>query len=464
MSITEASPLPRRSTGSGPVATTRKLLSIARYARSRDYPSFFVHMTSVAPRLGFIRAPLQPFWVLSHPELVHEVLVTRGSVMEKGPTAGILNGLLGEGLVTAPRAIQRSQRRLIQPAFHRDRLRGYEDQMRIAGLELAAQWRDGDVVTLEAEMSELTLRVVGRALFGDDLTEEVASVSGGLSAALEQIGGWVGVPGSQRYPSSPLPGARRLRAATTELRAVVTSLAASRRALLDSPGYDVNTARPDLLTDLLLAQEQSAEFTDNRLTDELLTLLLAGHETTAMVLTWTWLLLASHPDVLGRLYAEIDAAQDDADPNGDLPFTRAVIAESMRLRPAVWAIERMPREEITLDGRHIPAGGPLRMSQYAIHRDARFWRDPLAFDPARWLSGGVFALDAPGQPAGAYFPFAAASRVCIGEHFAWSEGVLLLASLARRFDVAPLVAGMPGARPSVTLRPSEPVRVRLRAR
>ena len=110
-------PLPQRSAGRGPVATTRKMLSIARYARTRDYPTFFLHMASVAPRVGYVRAPLQPFWVLSHPELVHEVLVTRGSIMEKGPTAGILNGLLGEGLVTAPRAIQKTQRRLIQPAF-----------------------------------------------------------------------------------------------------------------------------------------------------------------------------------------------------------------------------------------------------------------------------------------------------------------------------------------------------------
>ena len=398
-------PLPQRSAGRGPVATTRKVLSIARYARTRDYPNFFLHMASVAPRVGYVRAPLQPFWVLSHPELVHEVLVTRGSVMEKGPTAGILNGLLGEGLVTAPRAIQRTQRRLIQPAFHRDRLRAYEALMREAGSELAARWRDGEVVTLEEEMSALTLTVVGRALFGDDLTDEVAAVSGGLSAALENIGGWVGVPGSQRYPSSPLPGARRLRVAQRELRSVVTTLASSRRALLDTDGYDVNTARPDLLTDLLLAQEHSAEFTDARLTDELLTLLLAGHETTAMVLTWTWLLLAEHPSVVAKLHAEIDAAAEDADPNGDLPYTRAVIAESMRLRPAVWAIERMPREEITLDGRHVPAGGPLRMSQYAMHRDARFWKDAAVFEPARWLTAdGLFSLDAPGQPAGGLFP------------------------------------------------------------
>ena len=173
---------------------------------------------------------------------------------------------------------------------------------------------------LDEEMSALTLTVVGRALFGDDLTEEVAAVSGGLSAALENIGGWVVCcPGSQRYPSSPLPGARRLRVAQNELRSVVTSLAASRRTLLESPEYDVNTARPDLLTDLLLAQEHAPEFTDARLTDELLTLLLAGHETTAMVLTWTWLLLAAHPEVLGRLHAEIDAAPEEADPTAIFP-------------------------------------------------------------------------------------------------------------------------------------------------
>jgi cytochrome P450 len=265
------------------------------------------------------------------------------------------------------------------------------------------------------------------------------------------------VPGGALLNRLPLPSTRVLMSAISELDTVVGRLIAEQRAGLGDDGT--------VLAMLLHARDEDGRPMPDRLVrDEVLTLMLAGHETTANALDWTWLLLDRNRAAADRLHAELDAAP--ANPRlAELPYTHAVIAESMRLYPPAWVIGRRMTADVTLAGWSIPAGSLVLASQWVVHRDARWWPDAHAFTPERWLTAdGRYDEAAPGQPRGAYFPFGMGRRVCIGESFAWTEAVLALAALAR--DWAPtLVPGHPIAlRPAVTLRPMHGLRMVLHRR
>jgi cytochrome P450 len=201
---------------------------------------------------------------------------------------------------------------------------------------------------------------------------------------------------------------------------------------------------------------------DRQVRDEVLTVLLAGHETTAMALTWTWLLLARHPEATARLHTELAANPVQF---SQLPYTRAVVAESMRVFPPAWIIGRRAVADVELDGWQIPAGTLITTSPWVLHRDDRWWGDAGTYRPERWLRpDGAFDESAPGQPRGAYFPFGAGRRVCIGESFAWTEAVLALATLARDWAPAPCPETSDAVHPAITLRPADRTPMVLRRR
>jgi cytochrome P450 len=251
------------------------------------------------------------------------------------------------------------------------------------------------------------------------------------------------LPGGRLLLRLPLPSSRRAFAARRRLSAVVRRTIAERRASSDDAGNDV-------LSTLL-----EAGMSEQQVRDEVMTLLLAGHETTGTALTWTWVLLARHPQEAVKLHAHLGT-------DAEVSYATAVVAEAMRLRPPAWLIGRRLTADVEVDGWNLPSGSLAVASQWVLHRDERFWPRAGAFDPARWLNAvGHFDEHAPGQPRGSWFPFGLGHRTCIGEHFAWTEAVVVLRALAARWS--PMLVGRSdvGIRPAVTLRPVSPVMMQL---
>ena len=433
-------------------------LELLRLLRSRQLTSYLDRAVEVAPELAHFRIGREHAYLVGTPELVRELFGPLGRVGRKGRGLEQTRVLLGDGLLTSEGDLHRQQRRLIQPAFHATRIDAYARIMRTAAAELPerAGWADGTVRDMAPDMAALTLRIVGQTLFAADLTDDSTAVAAALAELLGRFQR-VMVPGGALLNRLPLPSTRVLMSAISELDTVVGRLIAEQRAGLGDDGT--------VLAMLLHARDEDGRPMPDRLVrDEVLTLMLAGHETTANALDWTWLLLDRNRAAADRLHAELDAAP--ANPRlAELPYTHAVIAESMRLYPPAWVIGRRMTADVTLAGWSIPAGSLVLASQWVVHRDARWWPDAHAFTPERWLTAdGRYDEAAPGQPRGAYFPFGMGRRVCIGESFAWTEAVLALAALAR--DWAPtLVPGHPIAlRPAVTLRPMHGLRMVLHRR
>jgi len=441
----------------GPELGTRAILRLIRSRRPTD---FLEQAATESPTLAHFRIGREHMYLLGTPELIRGLLLGHGRVTAKGRGLEQARLLLGQGLLTSEGDLHRRQRRLIQPAFHADRIRAYADEMRAAAVELTAagRWRPGEVRDLAAEMADLTLRIVGRTLFATDL----AADAGGVAAALTTFLGHaqrVMTPGGPLLNRLPLPSTRRLAAAGADLDRVVYRLIAEHRATGD---------RGDMLSMLLAARdEDGTAMPDRQVRDEVLTLMLAGHETTANALAWAWLLLDRHPEAAHRLHAEVDSlpAAPSSDDLDRLPWTHAVVAETMRLYPPAWVVGRRMLADVTLDGWIVPARSICVASQWVTHRDPRWWTEPLAYRPQRWLDpNGRYDETAPGQPRGAYFPFGMGRRVCIGESFAWTEATLVLATLARGWAPA-LVPGHPvDVSPAITLRPAHGLRMTLHHR
>jgi cytochrome P450 len=401
-------------------------------------------------------------FLLNDPELIRAVLITHDRCFSKGPGLRVAERLLGQGLLTSEGDFHRRQRRLAQPAFHRKRVEGYARVMAEITAQQTEQWEDGSVLDIMEEMRALTLRIAAKTLFDTEVAEEVQEISDALTESL-RLYGWAILPFADRLERFTPFLTRRFERARTRLDATVYRTIAERRA----SGED----RGDLLSMLLLAQDEGADgdggdgggMTDLQLRDEAMTLLLAGHETTANALTWTWLLLARNPEALARLHTEVDKALAGRLPTADdlprLPFTRMVFAESMRCRPPAWIIARTALRDVPLEGFTLPAGALVFMSQWVTHHDPRHYPSPQRFDPDRWTPAA-----AEQRPRFAYFPFGGGSRTCIGEQFAWMEGVLALATVASRWRLRPIPGRQPGLMPSLTLRPRSAVRMTVKRR
>jgi cytochrome P450 len=404
--------------------------------------------------IAAFRIANQPIVLLSHPDQIRDVLVTHGRRFHKGRGLERAKLLLGEGLLTSEDELHLRQRRLAQPAFHRARIAGYGDTMAAYARRRADRWSDGAELDIAEEMAAYTLAVVGKTLFDADIEAEAGDIGEALSTAIATFNLTV-VPWGDLLLRLPLPVSRRFRHARQRLDATIYDMIARRRA----SGAD----RGDLLSMLLLAQDSEGDgggMSDVQLRDEVMTLLLAGHETTANALSWAWYLLSSAPAVEARLHAEVDALGDrplDADDLARLPYTRAVVAETMRLYPPAWIIGRRALDEYRVGDHVLVPRTIVMLSQWLVHRDPRWWPEAESFLPERWLPGG--SASDPARPKFSYFPFGAGTRVCIGEQFAWMEGVLALASFAQRWRLR-LVPGHPVVpQPIVTLRAKHGMRM-----
>jgi cytochrome P450 len=377
---------------------------------------------------------------------VEEVLVTQQRAFVKGSIVRGLRRLLGNGLVTSDGALWLRQRRLLQPAFHRERVASYGQQMVRSAEHRLAGWQDGPPRELYHEMAELTLANVTRALFGADVVGESGEVTAALLALAHEQRGGLGDLQLLLPDWLPTPANWRRRRTVRRLDAIVYRLIDQRRASQED--------RADLLSLLLQARYEDGSRMDPRqLRDEALTFFLAGHDTTAIALAWTWYLLARHPRAEARLHAELADVLGDRSPGvadlPRLPYAGGVVAEALRLYPPAWALARVAVRDCSLLGTPIRAGTAVLFSQWVLHRDPRFFAEPERFDPERWTDDRAAQL-----PRGAYFPFGAGPRLCIGNTFALMQATLLLATIAQRFRLAPAPGAPPvRPRPDVVLRP-----------
>lgn len=399
-------------------------------------------------------------YLLIHPRNIEEVLLTRQGGFTKGMISRFNPELFGNGLLTSDGDFWRRQRQLSNPAFHRESIVRYS---RIAIEEadiLMSSWRAGQPRNIHEDMMHVTLRIVSRALFGSDLGVETRVIEWALDSVMRNSSGIHGVLGFLRIPT---PRRANYLRAVSELDRIVYDLIARGREKLQHSGAPIDGAK-DLLTLLLLARdEDGARMTDQQLRDEVITLLLAGHETTALAVSWTWYLLAQNPDTEQRLHAEIDGTLHGRSPSVEdlpkLPYTDRVLREALRLYPPAWRIGRTTTEPFEIAGYTLPIGANLLMSQWVTHRDPRWFPEPERFNPDRWAGNAAAKL-----PRFAYFPFGGGPRVCIGAGFAMMEATLLLAAIAQRFRLQ-LV---PGQRieplSSITLRPKQGIHVTMQER
>ncbi len=394
----------------------------------------------------FLRFFGSPICLLTHPDYIEYVLVTNQSNFVKSRDYRVLVRVMGEGLLTAEGEVWRQQRRLVQPAFNHENISEYGKVMAECAAHTADQWKDGETRDIHAEMTHLTLEIVTRALFGASVMGLASDVARGLQWMMEEFS-WHANLSFVLPEFLPLPVSFRLRRGIRLLDKVFYSIIRERRSNPSSSN--------DLLSTLFgLRDADGRPMGERALRDEMMTLLLAGHETTAVALSWTWYLLATHPEAEARLHSEIRDVLGARDPVvADIPRLRyadAVIKESMRLYPPAWGIGRKALREFEVGDFRLPAGTNVFMMQWITHRDPRFFHDPKAFMPERWEND----FSQPGNlPRFAYFPFGGGPRKCIGASFATMEAVLLLAAIAKRFRFQLAPDAHVEILPSLTLRP-----------
>ncbi|BDC48046.1 cytochrome P450 [Bryobacterales bacterium F-183] len=395
----------------------------------KDAPGFLLRTHEQYGDVAFLRLGGQDVYLLSHPEYIRDVLVTHQSNFTKSRVLQRSKKLLGEGLLTSEGQLHLRQRRMIQPAFHREKLRGYATAMTDWAVRTRDRWQAGQVVDMSEEMARLTLGIVGQTLFSANVEEDAPEVGRALSAILEMFN-LVMLPYSELLEKLPLPFMRRFNEARDTLDRIVYRIIGERRASGEDTG--------DLLSMLLMArdEEDDGAMSDEQVRNEALTLFLAGHETTANALTWSWYLLSQHPEIAARMRAEIGTEPPGFEDLPRLKYVEMVLAEALRLYPPAWAIGRKAIGPYKIGDRYeCDPGSIMLMSPYVMHRDAKYFPKPERFDPDRWLPENVAQ-----RPKFSYVPFGGGTRVCIGERFAWMEGVLLLATIAQRWSPK-LVAG-----------------------
>ena len=418
---------------------------------------FLMRMAREYGDLPYFRLGPNHVFLVNHPDLVREILVTNQANFTKSRALQRARILLGEGLLTSEGQFHLRQRRLVQPAFHRERLAAYAGVMSEYGVRLRDRWRAGATVDVSIEMMRLTLAVVGKTLFSADVEAEAPEIGDALTTVLKMFR-MLMMPFSEYIEKLPLPSLRRFDKARARLDQTIYGLIQQRRQSGEDAG--------DLLSMLLLAHDEEADgsgMTDTQVRDEALTLFLAGHETTANALTWTWYLLSQNPECEARLHQEIDTVlQGRAPEMSDLPqlrYTEMVFAEAMRLYPPAWAIGRMAKGPFELGGTKIAAKSICIVSPYVMQRDPRWFPDPERFDPERWTAEAREA-----RPKFSYFPFGGGARVCIGERFAWMEGAILIAAIAHKWKLRLVSGQRVEPLPLITLRTKYGMRMTLEAR
>jgi cytochrome P450 len=413
----------------------------------RDRLGFFVRCAReygdvVAVRFGHHRV-----YLVNHPDLIDSVLVSQAKHFSKHWAIRMNPLILGNGLLTSEGDFWLRQRRLAAPAFQKQRINTYAGSMVEITQRMLGRWRPGEEREILKEMMQLTLEIAAKTLFDADVTSEAADVGAALQVFHENFLARFGSP----LPIPlwvPTPRNLRMRRAVRRLNEIIYRFIKQRR--------ESKEQKTDLLSLLINARDEfdHTGMTDKQLRDEAMTLFLAGHETTALTLSWTWYLLATHPEAASKLAEEVDRVLAGRPPTSDdqpqLKYAESIILEAMRLYPPAYVIGREALVDCEIGGYFTPRGMSIMMPQWSVHRDPRFYDDPESFSPERWLGGLAARL-----PRQAYFPFGGGPRVCIGNGFAMLETILILAVLAQhyRFTILPGLVVPP--LPAFTLRPGQ---------
>lgn len=430
-----------------------KKLSFSDMRRFReDQPAF---MLAAAQEMGGV-AHVKMLWIemflVSEPAMIRELLIHHSHQLHRDPfVSRVFKRFMGNGVFVAEGETWRRQRKLMQPAFHATRIRDYTDTMAAYARAMVANWRPGQEVVIDQALTQLTLRIIAKTMYGVDLERETAAIGRLmqeiLTVAEAQLGMAVLPP-----PWLPTPANLRQQRALREVKALLRAIIQRRQG----EGVD----HGDLLSMLLAVRdEEGRPMSEEQLLDECVTLFVAGHETTAAALTWAWYLLAQHPDVLARLQAEVDAALGGApvtfESLAQMPLLEAVVKETLRLYPPAFGFGRTVMEPFTANGVHFHEGAVILFSTYATHRRPDLWDAPDAFRPARFLD----EANAPDRYT--YLPFGAGSRICLGNMFAMLEAQVILATMVQQVDLA--LAGDEAVEMDtvVTLRPRDPLRMRV---
>jgi len=449
----------RRSAEKFPPGPPNRLFSVLFGAIQQNPLDYFTELAQkygdvAGMRIGNFRTVF-----LNHPDLIEDVLVNKARLYHKGRILQSNKYLFGEGLLTSEGDFWLRQRRLSQPAFHRERIAAYAATMAEYTEEMLATWRGGEERDVHEEMINLALRIVCKTLFDADVTRDAKEVGETLDILLEiaaNFGRTVLVP-----LWVPTPRNLRAKLGVRRLEKVIYRIIAERRAGgRDGAGLD----RGDLLSTLLQVQdEDGTRMSDRQLRDETITLFLAGHETTANTLSWTWWLLAQNPAVEKRFHEELDGVLGGRTPTVEdlpkLPFLGHVLTESLRLYPTAWGMARLAAEDHEIAGYPVHTGYGVAFAQWVVHRDARWFDAPLEFRPERWENGLAKQL-----PRFAYFPFGGGPRQCIGNTFALMEASVVLATVGQKFRFALVPGHKVTPLASITMRPRNGIRVSLGAR
>jgi cytochrome P450 len=421
----------------------------------RDVLSYLTGLSRQFGDAVSFTAGIRRFYVFTHPDAIRDILVTHEDCFIKGPALRETKDMLGRGLLISEGDFHKRQRRLAQPAFHPQRVAGYASSMTHFASQLRDRWTDGQTIDLHEQMMQLTLSVVAKTLFDADVESDVAALGQAMDVSVRMFTRAM-IPFGRLLNRLPLPSNFRFWKARKLLWNKIAEFIKQRR--------DSGIDRGDLLSMLLRATDAEGDhtgMTDVQLRDECITLFTAGHETTANALTFTWYLLAGHPEIESRMLDELNTVLGGRLPTAEdvprLTYTRAVIAESMRLYPPAWAIGREVSRDVEIAGYQLPRKAIVLLTQWVTHRDERFWPDPLKFDPDRWLG----KTD---RPRYAYFPFGGGSRACIGEAFAWMEAIVLLTTLVQRWRLELLDPKPIDLHPTITLRPRNGVAAKLKRR
>jgi cytochrome P450 len=427
-----------------------------RYLRTlqRDPIPFFARLAAEYGDASQFHVGPQQIFFFNHPDLIRELLVTQHRSFHKSRVLQRSKIIFGEGLLTSEEELHKRQRRLVQPAFHRERIARYAEVM----IERAARlsWKDDEVLDVHQEMMRLTLSVVAKTLFDADVDQEADEIGVALTSLVDLFPTLMN-PIANLLRKLPLPQTMRFRRSLERLDWTVYGIIDERR----KSGED----RGDLLSMLLMAVDEEGDgggMTDEQLRDEAMTLFLAGHETTANALAWTWYLLAQNPAAEEIMGYELEAVLGERLPTpadyARLPYTEMVVAESMRMFPPAWAVSRLAIEDVMIGEWLVPRGAVVVASQAVTHRDPRWWPLPDEFEPFRFHA----ELKA-SRPKLSYFPFGAGPRICIGEGFAWMEAVLIVATIAQRWKLE-LVSRDVTPQASITLRPKGGIEMQVKQR
>lgn len=451
-----AQPQSRSESYNFPPGFQRNLLWFAfRKFRPANPIILFQHLADTYGDIAHYKLGHHHIVFLNHPEYIREVLVVQNDNFVKERTVQRSKMLLGEGMITSEGPIHRAQRIAAQPAFHRQRISGYAKVMVEEAVHLRESWHAGEQRDIAMDMMRLTLNIVARTLFATELRDEVHELAAAINRIMGLYNFLIMLPAAEWLVHLRPPGLAAFVRARKRIDAVIYRMIDAHR----NSGRD----RGSLLDLMLAASPENDEESRQSLRDQVITIFLAGYETVANALSWTWYLLSQNPDSELKFHSEVEEALRGRLPSMEdvarLRYTENVFAESLRLYPPAWAMGRYARHDFRLGEYYLPARTTVLISQFVTHRDERFFPDPLRFDPDRFSPAAKA-----GRAKFTYFPFGAGPRQCIGESFAWMEGVLILSTLAQKWKLRLVPGHKVEPQPLITLRPKYGMRMTVEAR